>query len=288
MNFWGLKVPFGLERSVTASQAEIIRITHVTLLAPSTDEDEAEALARKLYLRASIKRQRHTLCSFQVGAATATSDHSLDLVFSSDVSFSLSSSPHDVGGEGEPDELQGFVVNLTGYSEKAALPKDVVEVEKSGKRPRDDAKDQGKAEKATKASNKKAKTKAAEAQDTPASVQKQGKAKKEQTGKKQKTGGEAEEKKKNKKKDKIVKQANGLQYVDLVAGTGKKVRMGKLISMRYSGMLESGKVFDSNMPRGRPLNFVLGAGEVIAGWDQGIQGMQVGGKRKIFIPAALG
>ena len=76
--------------------------------------------------------------------------------------------------------------------------------------------------------------------------------------------------------------------MDNTIGTGEIVRNGKQLTMRYKGMLTSGYVFDSNMPKGRPFTFTLGSGEVIKGWDLGLQGMRVGGFRRIVIPPEMG
>jgi len=78
-----------------------------------------------------------------------------------------------------------------------------------------------------------------------------------------------------------------LIITDLKEGTGKTCVKGALISVHYEGFLENGKKFDSSLDRGRMLEFVIGTGRVIKGWDQGLMGMKVGGKRKLFIPAHL-
>ena len=80
---------------------------------------------------------------------------------------------------------------------------------------------------------------------------------------------------------------NGLKIEDLVLGTGQEAVAGKTLSVHYVGTLENGTKFDSSLDRGQPFRFVLGAGEVIKGWDQGFEGMKVGGKRKLTIPPAL-
>ena len=85
-----------------------------------------------------------------------------------------------------------------------------------------------------------------------------------------------------------IKMENGLQIQDLKVGTGPEVRLGQGLTMHYSGTLENGTKFDSSYDRGEPFQFVLGAGQVIQGWDLGIQGMKVGGKRKLIIPPELG
>ncbi len=83
-------------------------------------------------------------------------------------------------------------------------------------------------------------------------------------------------------------QAAGLQIVDEVVGTGAEAVAGKEIMVNYVGTLTNGTKFDSSYDRNQPFKFVLGAGQVIAGWDQGFAGMKVGGKRKLTIPPELG
>lgn len=75
---------------------------------------------------------------------------------------------------------------------------------------------------------------------------------------------------------------------DLVVGTGDKALPGKTVSVHYTGWLINGKKFDSSVDRNDPFQFVLGRKQVIAGWDRGVQGMLVGGKRKLTIPPDLG
>jgi FKBP-type peptidyl-prolyl cis-trans isomerase len=82
--------------------------------------------------------------------------------------------------------------------------------------------------------------------------------------------------------------ASGLQYVDQTIGTGELAVAGKMATVHYTGWLENGNKFDSSVDRGQPFSFPLGAGRVIKGWDEGVQGMKVGGKRKLTIPANLG
>lgn len=81
---------------------------------------------------------------------------------------------------------------------------------------------------------------------------------------------------------------SGLKYVDQVVGTGDVAVAGKTASVHYTGWLENGKKFDSSVDRGQPFSFPLGSGRVIKGWDEGVQGMKVGGKRKLTIPSDLG
>jgi FKBP-type peptidyl-prolyl cis-trans isomerase len=81
---------------------------------------------------------------------------------------------------------------------------------------------------------------------------------------------------------------SGLQYEDQAEGTGNAAKAGDSVEVHYTGWLTDGKKFDSSKDRGRPFSFKLGAGQVIKGWDEGVAGMKVGGKRKLVIPAALG
>ncbi|RMM88898.1 FKBP-type peptidyl-prolyl cis-trans isomerase 1 [Pseudomonas savastanoi pv. glycinea] len=78
-----------------------------------------------------------------------------------------------------------------------------------------------------------------------------------------------------------------LQITDLHPGEGKEAVKGALITTHYTGTLEDGTVFDSSHQRGKPFQCVIGTGRVIKGWDQGLMGMKVGGKRKLFVPAHL-
>jgi len=91
----------------------------------------------------------------------------------------------------------------------------------------------------------------------------------------------------------IVTTASGLRYADTAAGSGAVAASGQQVSVHYTGwMLEAGDKkgakFDSSVDRGQPFSFALGAGQVIAGWDEGVAGMKVGGKRTLMIPAKLG
>jgi FKBP-type peptidyl-prolyl cis-trans isomerase FkpA len=85
-----------------------------------------------------------------------------------------------------------------------------------------------------------------------------------------------------------VTTSSGLSYVDQVIGTGELAVAGKTTTVHYTGWLTTGQKFDSSVDRGQPFSFPLGAGRVIKGWDEGVQGMKVGGKRKLTIPSALG
>ena len=86
---------------------------------------------------------------------------------------------------------------------------------------------------------------------------------------------------------KTVTTASGLKYTDVKVGSGASPVKGKQVKVHYTGTLENGKQFDSSVGRG-PFSFVIGVGQVIAGWDEGVMGMKVGGKRKLIIPSKLG
>jgi FKBP-type peptidyl-prolyl cis-trans isomerase len=81
---------------------------------------------------------------------------------------------------------------------------------------------------------------------------------------------------------------SGVKYWDLKVGTGDTAVAGKLVTVHYLGTLTSGKKFDSSYDRNEPFQFRLGQGDVIKGWDEGVAGMKVGGKRKLRIPPAAG
>lgn len=85
-----------------------------------------------------------------------------------------------------------------------------------------------------------------------------------------------------------VKTASGLQYWDIKLGTGDVAKQGNHVRVHYTGWLTTGKKFDSSVDAGKPFDFTLGNGEVIKGWDEGVAGMKVGGKRQLRIPPDLG
>ena len=80
---------------------------------------------------------------------------------------------------------------------------------------------------------------------------------------------------------------SGLKYRELVVGTGEEARIGATAIVHYTGWLEDGTKFDSSVDRGTPFEFVIGRGQVIKGWDEGVGSMNVGGKRELIIPADL-
>jgi FKBP-type peptidyl-prolyl cis-trans isomerase len=81
---------------------------------------------------------------------------------------------------------------------------------------------------------------------------------------------------------------SGLQYWDIVDGTGTTAIAGNTVKVHYSGYLSTGEKFDSSRDRDQPFSFALATGQVIKGWDEGIQGMKVGGQRQLRIPPGLG
>ena len=81
---------------------------------------------------------------------------------------------------------------------------------------------------------------------------------------------------------------SGLRITELEVGTGAEAVAGQTVEVHYRGTLENGKQFDASYDRGKPFTFPLGRGQVIKGWDEGVQGMKVGGKRKLVIPPELG
>ncbi|HWW15045.1 MAG TPA: FKBP-type peptidyl-prolyl cis-trans isomerase [Candidatus Dormibacteraeota bacterium] len=85
-----------------------------------------------------------------------------------------------------------------------------------------------------------------------------------------------------------VKTDSGLMYWDIRVGNGLVAKEGSHVRVHYTGWLTTGKKFDSSVDAGKPLDFTIGNGEVIKGWEEGVAGMRVGGKRQLRIPPALG
>lgn len=81
---------------------------------------------------------------------------------------------------------------------------------------------------------------------------------------------------------------SGLKYSDVVVGNGREAALGDTATVHYTGWLIDGKKFDSSVDRKEPFSFRVGAGQVIKGWDEGVAGMKIGGKRKLTIPPQLG
>jgi FKBP-type peptidyl-prolyl cis-trans isomerase FkpA len=88
--------------------------------------------------------------------------------------------------------------------------------------------------------------------------------------------------------EQTVTTESGLRYLDMTVGTGRQAELGDTASVHYTGWLADGKKFDSSVDRKEPFSFRLGAGQVIKGWDEGVMGMKIGGKRKLTIPPQLG
>ncbi len=90
----------------------------------------------------------------------------------------------------------------------------------------------------------------------------------------------------------MITTPSGLQYEDTTVGTGTEAKPGQHVHVHYTGWLYNdgvqGQKFDSSVDRGQPFAFNLGGGQVIRGWDEGVAGMKIGGKRTLIIPAALG
>jgi peptidylprolyl isomerase len=104
------------------------------------------------------------------------------------------------------------------------------------------------------------------------------------------TSAQDKDKAKDKDEPKEVKTESGLRYVDLKEGTGEAAKKGDTVEVHYTGWLYNdgkvGKKFDSSVDRGKPFTFMIG-GRVIKGWNEGVVGMKVGGKRKLIIPPEL-
>lgn len=90
----------------------------------------------------------------------------------------------------------------------------------------------------------------------------------------------------DKKDEKLITTASGLKYVELKVGDGKEAKEGSTVKVHYTGTLENGKKFDSSIGKD-PYELTIGKHEVIAGWEEGLQGMKPGGKRKLIIPPKL-
>lgn len=90
------------------------------------------------------------------------------------------------------------------------------------------------------------------------------------------------------KAKKTVTTPSGLKYTDIVIGKGASPKAGKQVTVHYTGTLENGTKFDSSIDRNEPFTFIIGVGQVIQGWDEGVMSMKVGGKRKLIIPPKLG
>lgn len=90
-----------------------------------------------------------------------------------------------------------------------------------------------------------------------------------------------------KEKGKVITSKTGLKHIELKEGDGDTAKAGDTVDVHYTGWLTDGTKFDSSVDRGKPFSFKLGAGMVIKGWDEGVAGMKIGGKRKLMIPYEL-
>lgn len=86
----------------------------------------------------------------------------------------------------------------------------------------------------------------------------------------------------------MTENSSGLRWRDDAPGTGSEAKKGDRVQVHYTGTLTDGRKFDSSRDRGKPFEFHLGIGQVIRGWDEGVQGMKEGGRRTLVIPADLG
>lgn len=89
-------------------------------------------------------------------------------------------------------------------------------------------------------------------------------------------------------KSKVTTTASGLKYEDIKIGTGESPKRGQRVTVHYTGTLKDGTKFDSSRDRNQPFTFIIGVGQVIKGWDEGVATMKVGGQRKLMIPPTLG
>lgn len=87
--------------------------------------------------------------------------------------------------------------------------------------------------------------------------------------------------------DQMTHSPTGLYYEDLMQGTGPAATAGNQVVVHYTGWLPNGEKFDSSVDAGQPFDFQIGAGQVIPGWEEGVAGMQVGGRRRLVLPPAL-
>jgi FKBP-type peptidyl-prolyl cis-trans isomerase len=90
-----------------------------------------------------------------------------------------------------------------------------------------------------------------------------------------------------KTEESVTTTASGLRYIEIIPGAGEQPNAGDRVTVHYTGFLMDSTKFDSSVDRGEPLTFVLGYGQVIKGWDEGVSTMKIGGTRKLIIPAHL-
>jgi len=253
-------------------------------------------------VRVTVDNKTFVLCSLTAGKVE---QQNLDLVFTEgeEITFSVSGAsivhlsgnylPEDQDMDFDSDEYddeEGDDLDVSEEDEEEDEEEDVI-VTKGAKRVAQAAKADAAPAKKQKVEEPK-KAEAPKKEAAPKKEVKKEEAKKEAPKKEAKKEAKKEEPKKEVKKVEEPKKdnkkvlANGLIIEDVKVGTGTPAKSGKKIGMRYIGRLTNGKVFDKNTS-GKPFNFNLGRGEVIKGWDLGIQGMMLGGERKLTIPPAL-
>ena len=166
--------------------------------------------------------------------------------------------------------------------------KKVEKVEKKGvDKPEDKAADEKKEE--PKVDEKKEEPKADEKKEEPKADEKKEEPKADEKKVEPKADEKKEEPKAEEKKEGgVITTASGLQYEVVKEGEGASPDSGQRVTVHYTGTLTDGKKFDSSVDRGQPFTFVIGVGQVIRGWDEGVLSMKVGGKRKLTIPPELG
>ncbi|KAF9412084.1 peptidylprolyl isomerase fpr4, partial [Podila epigama] len=265
-------------------------------------------------VRVTVDKKTFILCSLQAGK---TEQQTLDIVFTEgeEITFSVSGeNTIHLSGNYLPEEDFGSDEDM--YDDEDDLEDDMEDDEDDEEDEEDDeegdenvivtkgakrvaqfeeksapAKKQAKVEQATPVKKEAPKKEAPKKEEPKKEAPKKEAAKKEapkkEAPKKEEPKKEAPKKEAPKKEEpKKTVLANGLVIEDVKVGTGAAAKSGKKIGMRYIGRLTNGKVFDKNTS-GQPFHFNLGRGEVIKGWDQGIQGMQLGGERRLTIPPAL-
>ncbi|KAF9292370.1 peptidylprolyl isomerase fpr4 [Mortierella alpina] len=264
LGFWGLTVfP---EKTYTQIVENSFKLSMAAL-------DETTKPGRSS-IRVTVDNKTFILCSLTAGKAE---QQSLDLVFTEgeEITFSVSgaNTVHLSGNYLPEDDGMDFDSDEEDMYDDEDMDEDMEEDDDEEEEDEEDE-EQDETVIVTKGAKRVAQQAAA-----PEKKQKKEEPKKEQPKKEQ-------PKKEEPKKDNKKVLANGLIIEDVKLGTGAAAKSGKKIGMRYIGRLTTGKVFDKNTS-GKPFNFNLGRGEVIKGWDLGIQGMMLGGERRLTIPPAL-
>ncbi|KAF9431099.1 peptidylprolyl isomerase fpr4 [Entomortierella beljakovae] len=306
LGFWGLTVLPGKTYSqVVESSFKLSMVTHTVISTAALDE---EVKTGRSSVRVTVDKKTFILCSLTPGKFE---QQTLDLVFTEgeSITFSVSGDntvhlsgnylPDDEGMDYDSDEMDLYGegdeddedIEDEDEEEDDEEEEETTIVTKGAKRVakfEEPAKKQA-AEKKQKVTEEKAIP--VKAKEAPKKEEAKKEAKKETKKETKKEEPKKEEPKKAAKKEEPKKDnkkvlSNGLIIEDVKVGAGQAAKSGKKIGMRYIGRLTNGKVFDKNTS-GKPFNFNLGRGEVIKGWDLGIQGMMLGGERRLTIPPAL-